>query len=116
MSLRYSWPVNVGDMAASAPLLVGGGAACGHAAGAAQMGAERLGGASAAATVFGDFSEARQFHGAVTAARDDHHNRLAEHQRALTAYVARANESAQVFTGTDRRNAAAITDTTAGLA
>ncbi|MCV7314259.1 DUF2563 family protein [Mycolicibacillus parakoreensis] len=108
--------MNVGDMTASAPLLVGGGAACGHAAGAAQMGADRLGALSAATTVFGDFAEARQFHGAVTAARDDHRTRLREHQRALTAYVARATETARVFTGTDRRNAAAITDTTAGLA
>ena len=75
------------------------------------MAADQLAAVSATAGIFGDFSAARQFRGAFTAAHDDHQTRLQGHHAALTAYSSKAATNARVLAMTDQHNAAAIAAT-----
>jgi hypothetical protein len=82
-------------------LLHSGGNQSHRAGGHAQEGADRLSAGPLVSGMFGEFSEAEGFHGAVSAAHARHVQRLRAHQEVLTAVGRNAHQAATRFTDMD---------------
>lgn len=74
----------------------------------AQDAAAQLARGPLAAGMFGDFTGAEAFHGAISAARAAHVKTLQAHHETLTALGSKAYRAAAGFTDMDERNASAL--------
>ena len=81
--------------------MLSGSDSCTYAANAARHGAERLSRETIEQNIFGDFDAGHQFHSAISAAHQEHVERLSGHDAALTNLSGRAKDAAHLFTGTD---------------
>jgi Protein of unknown function (DUF2563) len=89
-------------------LLHSGGNQSHRAGGHAQEGADQLSRGPLSAGMFGEFSAAEAFHGAVGEAHGKHVRALQAHQQVLTAVGGNAHRAAAAFTHDDERNAAML--------
>jgi Protein of unknown function (DUF2563) len=89
-------------------LLHSGGNQSHRAGGHAQEGADQLARGPLLSGMFGEFSAAEEFHGAVSAAHGKHVRTLQAHQKVLTAIGGKAHRVAAAFTDTEGRNAAKL--------
>jgi hypothetical protein len=89
-------------------LLRKGGESSGYAGAAARRAAARLDESSPARGIFGDFDAAHTFHGALTAGRDEHVQRLCAHDATLRVIASKAPAGARAVTDTDESSADAI--------
>jgi hypothetical protein len=89
-------------------LLRSGGNQSHRAGGHAQDGADHLARGSLASGMFGDFSAADAFHGAVSAAHGQHVKNLQAHSETLTGVGTKAHAAATGFTNMDTHNAAEL--------
>jgi uncharacterized protein DUF2563 len=74
---------------------------CSDAAAAAMGAAGKLAGKKPTAGIFGDFGEAHAFHEAISAAHQDHIEKLHGHHRALTDLGDKSRSAAHEFTVRD---------------
>lgn len=97
-----------GEIEVNAAGLNAGGDFCQYAAGSARRAANRLGEASVASGIFGDFAEAQSFHSALQTAHQAHVEQLGAHHVSLTGLSGKAGTAATAFTNTDESAAAEI--------
>lgn len=91
------------------PAMLRSGATDTHGASAhAQAGAARLNQTFVATGIFGGFSAADVFHGALSAAHADHITCLNDHRRTLAEVGDKAHLAAGEFTGMEQGNAAEL--------
>jgi len=95
--------------------MLGGGDSCRYAADAARKGAERLARETIEPNIFGNFDAGHQFHSVITAAHQDHIERLIGHDEALTGLSDHAKDAAQLFTATDEAGGDDIHSSARGL-
>lgn len=81
---------------------------CGEAADTALAAAGKLAEKKPTAGMFGDFDEAHEFHGALTAAHQGHVEQLHGHHRALTDVGDKSRSGAEQFTAQDASSADSI--------
>jgi hypothetical protein len=98
---QYPRGMSGGKMEVNTEHMLGGGDSCTYAADAARKGAERLARETIERNIFGDFDAGHQFHSAISAAHQDHIERLNGHDTALTNLSGHAKDAAQSFTTTD---------------
>jgi hypothetical protein len=79
-----------------------------RAGGNAQDAADRLSQGPLLSGMFGQFSAAQAFHGAVSVAHAQHVKNLQAHQKTLTDLGRKAHYAANEFTGMDNRSAARL--------
>jgi hypothetical protein len=88
---------------------------CQDAAGMATSAAGKLADKTPAEGIFGDFAEARAFHGALSAVHQDHVERMRGHDRALTEISDKSRSAAVQFTAGDVSSADALRAAGAGV-
>jgi Protein of unknown function (DUF2563) len=88
---------------------------CSDAAEAALAAAGKLAGKKPAAGMFGDFAEADEFHGAVSAAHQSHVEQLHDHHRALNDVGDKSRSAATEFTAQDASAADSLRATESGF-
>ena len=102
-------------MEVDAAHLHAGAVRCSDAASTALAAAGKLAGKEPTAGMFGDFAEAHAFHGAVSAAHQDHIEQLRVHHRALTDICDRSRSGAAKFTAADASTADSLRAAEAGF-
>jgi Protein of unknown function (DUF2563) len=65
--------------------------------------------------IFGDFAEAQQFHGKLSAGRQHHQERLQSHHATLNGVSGKATKAAGAFTARDESAADAIKSAAGGF-
>jgi cob(I)alamin adenosyltransferase len=88
---------------------------CRDAAGTALAAAGKLAEKKPAVGMFGDFDEAHAFHQAISAAHQDHIERLHGHHRALTDVGDKSRSAAHEFTARDASTADSLRAAEAGF-
>ena len=81
---------------------------CGDAADTALAASGKLAEQKPVAGMFGDFDEAHEFHGALTAAHQAHVEQLHDHHRALTDIGDKSRSGAEQFTAQDASSGEAV--------
>lgn len=88
---------------------------CGDAADTALAAAGKLAEKKPPTGMFGDFDEAHEFHGALTAAHQGHVEQLHDHHRALTDVGDKSRSGAEQFTAQDAASGEAVRTAGAGF-